>query len=125
MRVYDRYLNDEEVRQLFAAADVCVLPYRSATQSGVIPVAYAASCPVITTKVGGLPEFVAEGESGYTVPSEDPAALADAICSFYEGGGRAAMEAGVRREAAKYTWDALAGAVLGLIEEAHRARAVR
>jgi glycosyltransferase involved in cell wall biosynthesis len=122
VRFYDRYLNDEEVRRLFAAADVCVLPYRSATQSGVVPVAYAASCPVITTRVGGLPEFVAEGESGYTVPPEDPAALAAAILRFYEQGGRAAMEAGVRREAAKYTWDALAGAIVDLVAEVRGAR---
>jgi D-inositol-3-phosphate glycosyltransferase len=125
VRVYDRYLNDEEVRQLFAAADVCVLPYRSATQSGVVPVAYAASCPVITTRVGGLPEFVAEGESGYTVAPEDPVALAEAILRFYERGGRSAMEAGVRREAAKYTWDALAEAILDLVKETRAKRAAR
>src|SRR5262249_56219583 len=86
VRLYDRYLADEEVRQLFAAADVCALPYRSATQSGVIQVAYAAGCPVITTRVGGLPEFVAEGKSGYTVPPEDPAALAAAVPPFSHPG---------------------------------------
>jgi glycosyltransferase involved in cell wall biosynthesis len=123
VRLYDRYLNDEEVRRLFAAADVCALPYRSATQSGVIQVAYAAGCPVITTRVGGLPEFVSEGKSGFTVPPEDPAALAQAVLRFYEAGGRDAMAEGVRAQAALYSWDALAGALLELIAEARARRA--
>jgi glycosyltransferase involved in cell wall biosynthesis len=117
VRFLDRYLPDEEVRVLFAAADACVLPYRSATQSGVIQVAYAADCPVITTRVGGLPEFVAEGESGYLVPPGDPAALAGAVERFYEQGGRSAFEPGVRRQAKRYSWEALAEAIVELIEE--------
>jgi glycosyltransferase involved in cell wall biosynthesis len=122
VRLYDRYLADEEVRRLFAAADVCALPYRSATQSGVIQIAYAAGCPVIITRVGGLPEFVAEGKSGYTVPPEDPAALAQAVLAFYEGGGRDALAEGVRAQAALYSWDGLADAVFDLIAEARRRR---
>lgn len=122
VRLYDRYLADEEVRRLFAAADVCALPYRSATQSGVIQIAYAAGCPVIITKVGGLPEFVAEGRSGYTVPPEDPAALAQAVLAFYERGGRDAMAEGVRAQAALYSWDGLADAVLDLVAEVRRRR---
>src|SRR5262249_57442800 len=98
----------EEVRQLFAAADVCALPYRSATQSGVIQVAYAAGCPVITTRVGGLPEFVAEGKSGYTVRPEDPAALATAVLAFYDAGGRDAFAPRLRSQPALYSSPALA-----------------
>src|SRR5262249_16411997 len=113
---------DEEVRRLFAAADVCTLPYRSATQSGVIQIAYAAACPVIITRVGGLPEFVAEGRSGYTVPPEDPAPLADAGIRFYEQGGRDAMTEGVRQQARLYSWDGLADAVLDLVSEVRRSR---
>lgn len=122
VRLLDRYLPDEEVRTLFAAADVAVLPYRSATQSGVIPVAYAAGCPVITTEVGGLPEFVDEGRSGHTVPPEDPRALADAVRRFFAAGGRAAYAEGVRETAKRYSWERLADAVLELGAEAARRR---
>src|SRR5262249_11190298 len=117
VRLYDRYLADEEVRRLFAAADVCTLPYRSATQSGVIQIAYAAGCPVIITRVGGLPEFVAEGKSGYTVPPEDPAALARAVLAFYDAGGRDAFAAGVRAQAALYSWGGLADAGLHFLSQ--------
>jgi glycosyltransferase involved in cell wall biosynthesis len=122
VRFLDRYLPDEEVRVLFAAADACVLPYKSATQSGVIQVAYAAGCPVITTRVGGLPEFVAEGESGLMVPPENPEALAGAVLGFYDQGGRAAFEEGVRRQAKRYSWEALASAIVELVQEGRQAR---
>jgi len=122
VRLLDRYLPDEEVRTLFAAADAAVLPYRSATQSGVVPVAYAAGCPVITTQVGGLPEFVVEGRSGHTVPPEDPRALAQAVENFFAAGGRQAYAEGVRETAKRYSWERLAEAVLELGAEARRRR---
>lgn len=122
VRLLDRYLLDEEVRTLFAAADVAVLPYRSATQSGVIPVAYAAGCPVITTRVGGLAEVVDEGASGHVVPAEDAAALAEAVLRFFARGGRAAYAEGVRRAAGRYSWETLAKAVLELGRQARARR---
>jgi glycosyltransferase involved in cell wall biosynthesis len=122
VRLIARYLRDEEVRRLLAAVDVCVLPYRSATQSGVIQAAYAAGCPVIATRVGGLPEFIVEGESGYTVPPERPAALARAVLEFYRAGGRPALEPGVRRQAARGSWEALAQAALELIQQVRSRR---
>jgi glycosyltransferase involved in cell wall biosynthesis len=104
VRVLDRYVPDEEVGDLVAAADCVVLPYRSATQSGVVLVAYAGGCPVISTAVGGLPEVVDDGVTGYLVPPEDPAALADAIVKFYERGGRPAFEAAVHEKARAFGW---------------------
>ena len=117
VRILDRYLPDEEARRLLAAADVLVLPYRTATQSGVLQVAYGAGCPVIATRVGGLPEFVAEGVSGFTVPPDDPAALAAAALRFFAAGGREAFEPGVRRHAGSFSWDALAAALIELVAE--------
>jgi glycosyltransferase involved in cell wall biosynthesis len=122
VRFLDRYLPDEDVRRLLAAADVCVLPYRSATQSGVLQVAYGAGCPVIATRVGGLPEFVAEGVSGLLVPPEDPPALAQAVLDFFAAGGRGAFEPGVRRHAERFSWDALAEALLELACELRASR---
>ena len=107
VRVLDRYVADEEVGDLVAAADAVVLPYRSATQSGVVLVAYAGGCPVISTADGGLPEVVEEGVTGHLVPPEDPVALADAILSFYARGGRPAYEPAVHAAAKRYSWSAV------------------
>ncbi|MBY0278143.1 glycosyltransferase [Candidatus Binatia bacterium] len=79
VRIDDRYLPGEDVARVLAAATVVVLPYRSGTQSGVVPLAYAHGRGVITTRVGGLAEAVREGETGLLVPPGDPVALADAL----------------------------------------------
>jgi glycosyltransferase involved in cell wall biosynthesis len=77
------YVPDEEVATYFAAADVVVLPYLRATQSGITQVALGLGVPMIASRVGGLPEAVREGENGLLVPPGDPAALAAAIVRFY------------------------------------------
>ncbi len=84
VRFYDEYVPNEQVGVLFAAADAVVLPYLTATQSGIIPMAYAYGRPVITTAVGGLPEMVRPGRTGLLVPPADPVALSDAILRFLE-----------------------------------------
>jgi glycosyltransferase involved in cell wall biosynthesis len=48
------YIPSEKVAQYFCAADCAVLPYRSATQSGVVPIAYHFELPVIVTMLAGL-----------------------------------------------------------------------
>lgn len=77
--VMNRFIDEGEVRTIFEAADCVVLPYDSATHSGVAAMALALGKPVIATRVGSLGEFVRDGVNGLTVPSRDPAALAAAI----------------------------------------------
>lgn len=79
VRVLDHFLAPTEVDDVFAAATVVVLPYVAGTQSAVAPLAYAYGRPVITTKVGGLPEAVRDAETGFLVDPADPVALAAAL----------------------------------------------
>ena len=79
VNIVDRYVSDEEAANHFARADIVVLPYRSATGSGVIPLAYHYGKPVIATNVGGLPDVVEDGGTGWLVPPESPDHLAAAI----------------------------------------------
>jgi alpha-maltose-1-phosphate synthase len=69
----------DEGARLFQQANVVVLPYTEASQSGVVPTAYSFKRPVVATDVGSLPEIVDNGKTGYIVPARDPRALADAI----------------------------------------------
>jgi glycosyltransferase involved in cell wall biosynthesis len=77
--VHNEYVSHDKRNQLFRQACIVVLPYIEATQSGVIPIAYTFAKPVVATTVGGLPELVEHGRTGYLVPPGDERALADAI----------------------------------------------
>lgn len=79
IKLRPRYHSDQETAQLFSRADFVVLPYRSATGSGVIPIAYHYDTPVIATKVGGLPDVVDQGATGFLVEADSAEQLAGAI----------------------------------------------
>ncbi len=106
VHLFDRYIPDEEVATFFSAADVMVQPYRTATQSGVVHTAYHFERPVIATAVGGIVERVHHERTGFLVPPEQPEALAQAVIRFFQERWQPRMEAGVRHEKQKFTWEA-------------------
>ena len=77
--VHNTFIPDDCAQSYFLRASVVVLPYIEASQSGVIPMAYSASKPVVATRVGGLPEMVEDGVTGYLVEPRSPEQLAEAI----------------------------------------------
>jgi glycosyltransferase involved in cell wall biosynthesis len=99
------YVANENVAAFFSAADVLTLPYKSATQSGIIQIAYNFHRPVIVTDVGGLGEVVPDGRTGFVVPPNDPPALSDAVLKFFSEDLFEAMRENVREEKKKYSWD--------------------
>lgn len=107
--IVDRYVPNEDVSTYFAAADVVVLPYVSATQSGVVQMAFGLGVPVITTRVGGLSEAVAHERTGLLVPPHDAAALAAAITRFFHDQLGPAMRVAIAADqhAGRFAWDAL------------------
>jgi glycosyltransferase involved in cell wall biosynthesis len=108
----DRYIPNEELQPYFELADVVVLPYVSATQSGVAQLAFGFGKPVITTRVGGLAEVVQEGVNGLLVPPQDEAALADAVVRFFSDGlGERIGEQMRAGGAASYSWEELVQAL--------------
>lgn len=76
IEVINRWIKDEEVGNFFTKADFLVVPYIDASQSGVIPLAYAYSMPVIASRIGGIPEQVDEGKTGFLVKPGDEYELA-------------------------------------------------
>jgi D-inositol-3-phosphate glycosyltransferase len=78
IRVRNEYVPLVEVGSYFSAADLVVLPYLRASQSGVLLAAYAAGKPVVVTDTGGLSEVVKNGRTGFVVPPNDARAIAEA-----------------------------------------------
>ena len=107
--IRSEYIPDEELTDLFAAHHVVVLPYTSATQSGVTPIALAAHRPVVVTDVGGLAEQIRDGDNGVCVAPDDPAALAEGILRV--AGDYDAFRDGAMRT--DVSWSAMARAVAG------------
>lgn len=115
--VHSDYVPNDKVGIYFSACDVVVLPYISATQSGIVQIAYQFDKPVIATNVGGLAEVVLDGKTGYIVPPEQPRAFADAVIQFYQEHREAEFVSNVKTEKKKYSWDAL---VAGIEELANK-----
>ena len=112
VELVNRYLTEQDVAEYFARAHALVLPYRSATGSGVVAIAHHYEKPVIVTRVGGLPDVVENGVTGFVVEPESPQAIADAIEHLGER-DLDSMVAAVRRfKAERLTWSGLANAVL-------------
>jgi glycosyltransferase involved in cell wall biosynthesis len=109
--VHSDYVPNEEVSLYFSAADVVVLPYVSATQSGIVQIAYQFDKPVIATDVGGLAEVVLNNRTGFIVKPEAPQEVADAVVRFYEGKREEEFVKNVREEKKKYSWDNLIQAI--------------
>jgi glycosyltransferase involved in cell wall biosynthesis len=80
--VHNYRIPDEKVAEFFQSASVVVLPYKEASQSGVISIAYAFGKPVIATSVGGIPDIVTHGQTGYLVDPNEPDKLAEAIIAL-------------------------------------------
>jgi glycosyltransferase involved in cell wall biosynthesis len=108
---HSEYLPNEQVGLYFSAADAVVLPYRSATQSGIAQIAYNFDKPVLATDVGGLSEVVHDGITGYVVPPNRPDAMSDAILRFYRESREVEFSSNVRMEKRKYSWDNLVRAI--------------
>lgn len=102
----NRYVPNEELRPYFDLSDVVVLPYISATQSGVVQLAFGFGKPVITTRVGGLHEAVEDGVTGLIVPPQDERALAEAIMRYFREELGPKLSENVRRsaEAQTFSW---------------------
>lgn len=106
----DRFIPDDEIPLRFSLADLLVLPYRTATQSGVTQIAYHFDVPMIVTNVGGLPEIVRDGTVGY-VCEPTPESIAAAIEKFFTADNAERLRAGFADEKPRFSWSAAADAL--------------
>lgn len=109
------FITDSEVRYYCSAPDLIVQPYRNATQSGVTPLAYHFSKPMVVTNVGGLPAMVPDGLVGL-VAEPNATSIADHILEFYSLGEERFISA-LNEEKKKYSWRKFSEEILALAHD--------
>jgi glycosyltransferase involved in cell wall biosynthesis len=109
---------------VLAGLEVAVVPSTLETFSLVSLEAMALERPLVASRVGGIPEVVEDGVSGTLVPSEDPVALAGAVCAYLEDPALARRHGRQGRERALscFSLDAMAENLEAVYEEALRER---
>jgi glycosyltransferase involved in cell wall biosynthesis len=118
VRFVPRFVTDDELTALFRRADVAIVPYRQADQSGVLFTALAFATPLVASDVGGFGEVAATGAAEVVAPG-DAAALHDALAGLLADPERRDRMAAAARAAAEttYSWDAIAKRTLALYED--------
>jgi len=88
----------QDVPAVYADLDVAVQPSRSEGLPNATVEALASGCPVVATAVGGLPDVVRDGATGWLVPAADPVALANGILEALADRAEAARRAAAGRD---------------------------
>ena len=113
--LHDFFVADADVKYYFSAAECVVLPYKTATQSGVTQICYNFCTPVIVTNVGGLAEIVPHDRVGYVCASSVDGVY-DAIVKIYKGDTIARFSEVMKEERKRFSWSAMCDK----IEEVYR-----
>jgi glycosyltransferase involved in cell wall biosynthesis len=117
---YVRYISDDEVPTFFSASDVCVLPYKTATQSGITAIALHFDVPVIATDVGGLRETIEKHGTGVIVPQPDPGQIAKAISDFFDKNNKSVYHQKIAEYKSAASWQNFADSILELYNKVKR-----
>lgn len=113
VRVIDRYVTNEETADYFAACDLVLLPYRTASSSAVAQLAFGFGRPVIATAVGGLTEVIEDGANGRLTPPENPREFANAIVESLDESTLTTLMDGAVASCERYSWERAARLILG------------
>jgi len=109
-----RYINDEEVSKLFSASDVCILPYKSATQSGIVGISYNFDLPLIATNVGGLSEMILPHNTGLISNEVNSEGIKKSIETYFEGNLKNSLSNNIQNYKTIANWNTFAKGILSL-----------
>jgi glycosyltransferase involved in cell wall biosynthesis len=106
------FIQDSDVKYFLSSADCVIQPYKSATQSGVTPLAYHFEVPMIVTNVGGLPILVPDTIGLIAEPNAQ--SIAEKIEQFFEQNNSTYIS-NIQEEKKKYTWDKLIQKIVQIV----------
>ena len=111
-----KYIKDSEVSDYFSASDLAVLPYRSATQSGISSVAYHFEIPMIVTDVGGLKETIGDRGTGIVAENAAPESIRKEILRYFNDDNRERFIENIRKEKERLSWKSFAAELVEFID---------
>ena len=114
--LFTDFIPTSEVKYYFSACDAVILPYRDATQSGIVQIAMNFHKPVIATNVGGLAEVISDDSTGFIVEIENPQKLASAIENFYSQNKEKQFVSNIVKEIDKYSWSKFTEGIFDLLK---------
>ena len=114
--LHDHFVPDSEVKNYFSVADCVVLPYKTATQSGVTQIAYNFRVPIIVTRVGGLAEIVPNGRVGF-VTEPNAEGVLQALERIYEGDTLERFREAMIEERRRFSWAAMCDRIEELYQQ--------
>ncbi len=120
LMMHTSYIPNQEVAKFFCAADCVLLPYKQATQSGIVQIAYHFNKPVIATEVGGLSEMIIHGKTGYLVKGCTPEAISESVVKFFTAFDPMACRTEIENEKKKYSWSHFSETLEELFDELTR-----
>jgi D-inositol-3-phosphate glycosyltransferase len=110
----------------YSAAEVVVMPSHYESFGMVALEAMACGTPVIASDVGGLSFLVRDGETGFTIPDDQPDTLCEKLTLLLDDPGlRAAMGGRAAEVAQDYAWEKIAKQISGVYEKTLKARKSR
>ncbi len=123
VKIINQWIPDTEIGRYFQQCDLLVLPYTSASQSGIIPIAATFGLPVIATRTGGLPEQIDHGLNGWLVPPNDVDALSAAIEEAITHPEEAQLRGKrlQKKYQTQFSWEKNALLLIKSLEKAHQA----
>ncbi|MFM2037819.1 MAG: hypothetical protein RL432_758 [Bacteroidota bacterium] len=115
--VIERYIADHEVPKFFSAADVCMLTYKSATQSGITGIAQYFELPMIATKVGGLGETIEHEKTGFVCDEQRAESIASWVARYFDEAKKETMSEALKQENQRNSWEVFARKLVRFYEE--------
>lgn len=119
-----KYIKDSEVSDYFSAADLVVLPYKSATQSGIASTAYHFEIPMVVTDAGGLKETIGDAGTGLVAGECTPEAVKNEIEKYFDTPGiREKCIENIRKEKEILSWNKFCGELVSFADDIKQERA--
>jgi glycosyltransferase involved in cell wall biosynthesis len=125
--IINKYLPENEIPQYFQRASIVVMPYREASQSGIVPIIYAFKKALISSDVGALSEAIDNNKTGILIEPENPELLAEKIIYLLRNKEERKKlgRAGYIKMKKELGWDSIAARLLKEYQKALNKKAVK